>query len=320
MDDFLNSPPAVGHIFIAYVDLSLILGQLTKNIMRNTRAKSYLVDAENSLYRWVKTLPESLRLRRKILKNNLLLPEEPYSFEARQIHVLYLVIVILLYRPLTVNDPFPTATALAASTIAGIFEDFIARDEVRLLGPMFTFYLLTAGIALLSCYRFPLLWSTAEEDLKTFQKAQDQLKKTWQSAVGSIRTFEKMQKVAMTMQQHFQGGPGGNLTTAQGLFFEDIDTDLCRLWDILHDSAAMSPTGFEYYVGGANLTDHHLAHECVSFYKSPNAAPDQPTTPFNVADAGELPGFDDLFFNGGDQMHSWVGDWLLSEQPSLNVE
>jgi hypothetical protein len=63
----------------------------------------------------------------------------------------------------------------------------MARDELRYLGPIFTFYCLTAGMAQLSCYRYSELVSLAEQNLNILARALEELSKRWPTAVGSLK-------------------------------------------------------------------------------------------------------------------------------------
>ena len=233
LTDFPNSPH--GMFFIAYVELSLIVGRLIRHETRKPYSKDLRCDIENSLYRWAKTLPDTLRLSssKSHRQSESQRTSRSYNLESRQLHVLYLVIIIILYRLKTLQGPFPTAAVMAASAIGGVFEDFLARDEVRLLGPCFTFHVLAASITLLSCHKYPKLWALAQEDLKTLAQAQDEMKKKWPSALGSIGTFDRMYKLATTMQQRVVELPKSTLTTGQAGFFEDCDVTLCRMHDML---------------------------------------------------------------------------------------
>jgi hypothetical protein len=87
------------------------------------------------------------------------------------------------------NTPPSVVSILASSFISGIFEDLLARDEIRYLGPMFSFYLLAAGVVQLSCYRWAGLWSSAQQDLEITFRALEEMGKRWQSAVGSSRNL-----------------------------------------------------------------------------------------------------------------------------------
>ena len=68
-----------------------------------------------------------------------------------------------------------------------MFEDFMAHDELWYLGPIFTFYCLTAGMAQLSCYRYSELVSLAEQNLNILARALEELSKRWPTAVGSLK-------------------------------------------------------------------------------------------------------------------------------------
>jgi hypothetical protein len=52
---------------------------------------------QNNLYAWVRELPKELRL----FHPQIDLGPNDYSFEGRQLHVIYFVVLILLLRPST---------------------------------------------------------------------------------------------------------------------------------------------------------------------------------------------------------------------------
>lgn len=99
----------------------------------------------------------------------------------------YFTVLIILNRPLDPKLAPSTASLLASSYIAGIFEDFMARDELCYLGPIFTFYCLTAGMAQLSCYRYSEIVGLAEQNLNVMARALEELSKRWPTAVGSLK-------------------------------------------------------------------------------------------------------------------------------------
>lgn len=119
--------------------------------------------------------------------------------------------------------------------MVGIFEDFLARDEVRFLGPIFTFYLLAAGIAQLSCYRYPGLWHLAEQDLDVIFRSQEELAKRWPSAIGALKTLADVRS-KITRRQRSTYFPDNNLTEDQAQFFADFGPDLAREWNVLYGS------------------------------------------------------------------------------------
>lgn len=115
----------------------------------------------------------------------------------------------------------------------------MARDELRYLGPIFTFYCLTAGMAQFSCYRYSGMLDLAEENLTIMARALEDLNKRWPTAVGSLKHLMDVRE--KVMQHPHQGQfpevylPG---TTAQ--FFSDFGPDLCRMWHPIHHRLAQS--------------------------------------------------------------------------------
>lgn len=260
--------PATGLIFIAYVDLAVIIGQFVK-AAPNTDSPLGTSGIQKSLEQWIRTLPQPLKLSHSGDGQGELF--KPPKFEARQLHILYYVAVVLIYRERTtlggpfsamavmgrestLHAPFSAAAVLASSTIAGIVADFIARDEVQFLNPLFTFYLLVATIPLLSCYKYAGAWAVAQEDLRVIARALDNMKLKWPSAQGSIDTFQKLYQVTVTTQRQVALLPVSAcmLTAEQACLLVDVDTALCRMWDVLvrQDTEGQLDPASDRYEGG----------------------------------------------------------------------
>ncbi|KEF52479.1 uncharacterized protein A1O9_11321 [Exophiala aquamarina CBS 119918] len=335
LEDFPNSTQT-GLFFIAYVDLSMIVGRFTRHKIRKSSSRDQNEDIGHSLYQWNRTLPEPLRLSSYNSKrqSNIYSFSKPYNLESRQLNILYLVMITLLYRSKSLDDPFPTAAVLAASTVAGIFEDFLARDEVRFLGACFTFHLLAASIALLSCYKYPELWALAQEDLNTLAQAQEEMKKKWPSALGSIGSFDRMFKLAVATQKKVAQLPESTLTPDQAAFFEDYNMTLCRMHAILvpkrdgygsrraqHENNSTNkvnqqPTSVaESGHGNGNLKEdmilippYYAQGESIGqqFIIEQPGLPDEPLN------------FDHMFQENAGQLDDAIGDWLFWDQPPLD--
>ena len=286
----------MGLVFIAFVDLSLVLGRFTTNVLRGVPSRVHNADIENALYRWIKSLPEPIRLSPRIqfLK--------PHDFECRQIHVLYYVSLILLHRAHAVDGPFPIAAVIAASTVAGIFEEFLARDKVQYLGPMFTFHLLAAAIALLSCYRYPDLWATALEDIETIRQAQVEMAKKWPSALGSIRSFEKMYELTVNTTERRSSGPQTKFMRDQAIYFEDVDISLCRMWQVLQTMNVISSD-----IGSWNIADATMASPLATHQPSRNTIRQLDKDEAPSQQSAQSP-------SQGEDSHlerNTIGDWLF---------
>lgn len=215
---------------MAYVEISSILGHLTQDCRRKTLTRQKRQNYENRLYRWTRDLPVSLQLFRESRhrggpSTNVLVH---YSLEARQLHIPYFVCLAIMCRPSPGNSPSP-AVVLASSFIAGIFEDFLARDEIQFLGPIFTFHLLAAGIGLLSSRNIPTLWEKAEKSLQTIYLSLEVLAKRWSSAKGSLRALKS---IAEKQQSETRSEEPSSLTLPREhhSYFEGFGPDLSWAW------------------------------------------------------------------------------------------
>lgn len=235
-EDFYGSS-SNGALFMAYVEISSLLGELTQCLGRRTLTRQKRVNIENALYKWSREVPEQLRLFRRLPSSEgstaAKLVLVPYNFEARQLHVPYFIILAILYRSSTPGSAPTSAAILASSFVAGIFEDFLARDEIRFLGPIFTFYLLAAGVGLLSCFPHPHLREKAEQDLRTIYNSQKELAKRWPSAIGSSKALQSMVEEASKSSRNPDAPQPTPLTPDQQACFNGFGIDLCRLGEVI---------------------------------------------------------------------------------------
>jgi hypothetical protein len=198
---------------------------LTQSYLRKHGLQEQKRSLEDRLFRWLKTLPDDMQLCRNVEGR----PLKPYNFEARQLHIQYFSVLVILNRPTDSKMAPSVPSLLASSFVAGIFEDFMARDELRYLGPIYTFYCLTAGMAQLSCYRYSGLADIAEENLTIMARALNDLSKRWASAVGSLKHLMDVRE--KVMQRPALGTfPDMNLPHTTAQFFTDFGPDLCRMW------------------------------------------------------------------------------------------
>lgn len=175
---------------VGYVAISHIFGDIGEAIRRNEMTPSRTSQLKNQLYAWVRELPTELRLFHSNIDHG---PNE-YNFEARQLHVIYFVCVILLFRKSPSLSPSLSASILAASFIAAIFEEFLIRDEIHYLGPgIWKFFLLTAGITLVPACKNSVLQGEAAQDYQIIKKALNQFAERYPSALGSIHTLETVE-------------------------------------------------------------------------------------------------------------------------------
>lgn len=109
----------------------------------------------------------------------------------------------------------------------------MARDELRYLGPIFTFYCLTAGMAQLSCYRYSDTYNLAEENLGIMARALEELSKRWPSAIGSLKHLMDVRE-KLIQKPRLGQFPEISFSDTTAQFFVDFGPDLCRMWHPVH--------------------------------------------------------------------------------------
>ncbi|KAL2833168.1 fungal-specific transcription factor domain-containing protein [Aspergillus pseudoustus] len=321
MEDFRGSSHRP-ELFIAYVEICSILGHLTQCCRRDSLTRRTRQSVCRSLQRWIQGLPQSLRLFADsglqegddLGKKHVLLP---YDFEARQLHVPYFICLIILCRAPSPQHP-PSATAiLASSHIVAIFEDFLARNELQFLGSIFTFYLLAAGLGLLSCRRVPVLWSKAAANMGTLYASLEQLAKRWPSAMAPLRVLRNISPET--------GGASSTSPQVPKLaddhipFFNTLGPGLTWAWE---EFMPQEPHVQESY--RSNIGDHgHSSSVDVTALASTRA---EQTTSFpmdTTADSLLVPPLGDFtgmnYHQGAADdglpqlQYEGIGDWLLND-------
>ena len=315
---------------MAYVEISSILGELTQFCSRANLTRQKRTSVENSLYRWSRELPEQLRLFRKITPNENTATSKlvlaPYNFEARQMHVPYFIIITILYRSAGPGNSPSSAALLAASFVAGIFEDFLARDQIRSLGPIYTFYLLAAGVGLTHCYTYPHLWERAEQDLRIVYNSLRELSKRWPSGTGCLKALQgMMEEVSKNPRQSERLQQPSLLTLDEQTYFTGFGMDLCRLGDVI-----LSPYNHDFPDSSRRPDDDQCARTVsdmmtagiLAELKAPGdgaAGVDEylplapvidPQHPGQAAAGGEGADMSDEFLYG---QYEGIGNWLLRD-------
>ncbi|KAJ5135245.1 uncharacterized protein N7515_004523 [Penicillium bovifimosum] len=325
MDDCEVAPPCLedfqdsssdATLFVAYVEISSILGHLTEYCRRKTLTRQARQDIENRLYRWTRELPYPLRLFRDRTSDDTSPPKRTlaqYNFEARQVHIPYFTCLAIMCRP-NPGQSSSAAVLLASSFVAGIFEDFLARDEIRFLAPVFTFHLLAAGIGLLSCNNIPAHREKIAGNLETIYLALEELAKRWSSAKGSLRALksidEKQQSTATVDALLSMALPREHQP-----FFEGFGPDLSWAWSSLMNlgqAAGHDDRGHSQAAGSLE------AIESWTESRAPDAIPSdeyrplttilEPNAGFAMGDMSQdVPG--DFFHN----QYQGMGDWLFKD-------
>lgn len=269
------------------------------------------ISIENALYRWTRELPEDLRLFYQHRDPAL----RPYNFKARQLHVPYFVILTIIYRSPSLSGAHSAAALLASSFIAGIFQDFLTRDEIRFLGPIFTFHLLAAAVAQLSSYRYPSLWRVAEQELRVINISQKELSKRWPSASGAMRVLQNLTD-AVTKQTRSDQPPLMELSVDQHSLFTVFDADLCQEWEYILGNSFNKNARRSDHGQYRSTTSELMTAGILADLKTPSATPVMdPHIPSPMIFDPQVP-----YYDGGgtgvdtslNAHYEGIGNWLLT--------
>ncbi|KAJ5502833.1 hypothetical protein N7463_005707 [Penicillium fimorum] len=285
-------------LFIAYCTISRLLGDTVESHLRQEISRQRQVDLENAVYRWAKQVVP--RLRSSVADQD---DAAICNFEVQQLLIMYFVVLTILHRSPTPGSVPPAASLIASSFIAGIYEEFLLRDELRYLGPVFAFYPLCAGLSLLSSSRYSHLQGTAEHELTVMKLSLQKLSERWLSAVGPLRALNKL-----TDKVRELGPFGGSLPTLDpdaASFFEGFDTRLCKQWQIIGHSS--EPTSGNTGISPTcTMADIQTPSNACSL----DAPPGQPVDAYDFASLDvSLDPFSNNWEGAG---FDWSGSWLLN--------
>jgi hypothetical protein len=305
------SPPSVSdfatqdmhaHLFVAYVSICRSMGDIAEAQRRQTLTAPYKQRLEDGLFRWLKELPASLRITHLHDGGRT---SAPYNFEARQLAVQYFISLVLLHTSRNPQTSVPTECLMASSFVVSIFEEFLSRDQLRYLGPVFAFYALAAGLAQLTAYQCEALKPIVEGEFDIIKVALEELGRRWGSAHGPLRALIRT-KEALQRQPNIPGYPSP-LSPSSVIFFKDFGPGLCRMWTV----------GFAGLDHGSGCGDMVSPRRSMVWEQSTNAARSSISSP-NPKDVPYLPSsaFPPTHSGGvGDTLGGGVDDMALFEDP-----
>ncbi|UNI17150.1 hypothetical protein JDV02_003526 [Purpureocillium takamizusanense] len=236
LEDSTMKPPSLedfsvqniqARLFIAYASICRQMGDIAEAHRRHALTPSTRQRFEDALFRWLKQLPQQLHI---VHQRDGAQTLAPYSFEARQLAVPYFVSLALLNRKPKAQASAPTICLVASSYVVAIIEEFICRDQLRHLGPVFTFYALVTGLNQLTSFRYGSLQGTAEHEFNVVKVALEELGKRWGSAHGALRGLIRA-KEAVQQQPRLSRQPP-ILSPEETVFFTNFGPELCRMWEI----------------------------------------------------------------------------------------
>ncbi|KAF5646959.1 major facilitator superfamily transporter [Fusarium tjaetaba] len=238
--DFPDSQFAF-QLFSAWVDICQVLGDISSCCIRRHMSRTKRLYIESSLYRWATSLPQDLQVAPSNQSTHGYLATSQ-NLPARQLYLPYFTSLIVFSRMQPAHSGGSATATLAASFVARIFEDFLARDEIKVLAPISTRYCLISSMALVSVMPNKRLWDAVQPDLEILQLALAELSKRWRSAIGASRALQnainKRQQRAPSSTAHFRVDYKGSLE-----YFKMIDLGYCRIWSTISQqmSSGSSP-------------------------------------------------------------------------------
>ena len=193
--DFPEKSDSPAEIFIHYVKITQILGDLCQLITRNggvsTEGRQSITVR---LHSYLATMPESLRL---YSPSGL---AQQYNLELVQLHVPILMTAAVLFRPRTVFQlsPANAVSATAAFLSFRIFQAIELREQTRFLGSPFAWHLLVTAIPLLSCTKVEALRNDANEALDAVECVLETLARVRPAAAQNVRNVRAIRKAMDT--------------------------------------------------------------------------------------------------------------------------
>jgi hypothetical protein len=235
LEDFIEDK-ATGELFIAYVEICRTLGDLVQGCSRKRLTSSDRSGVEAALFRWTRMLPPHLRLANYSAQKQVL-ELRPHNSQARQLHVPYLACIIIMSRTGSPQNGISPAAVFAASFLAGIYEDLLARNLVGRLAPTFTTFGFMSGLVLISLRPYPTLWAAAQVDLAIIQTALQELSSRWRSAIGASKVIQKALHSEMS-NSHLKNVQLPSLSRDEVPLFDGFPLELCRMWQAYENEKA----------------------------------------------------------------------------------
>lgn len=252
VEDFPPEHASQGEIFVYYVRLTEIIGHVSRRLNFGRQGSPSIIDLAKSLQTWVQTLPPHLALPFESSRTD----SRDFQRDVHQLHLPYLTAITLLYMDAS-NHALPKASVtavLAASCVARIFEDFLARGSIMFVSGIGGWYVAIAILALLHGAQMPELRKNAYEQIDILMIALREVAKSWYSSKMFLNVLEKHVNNQPTGQQQkslsgnvFENGTPSptwsNLASSDGLdclaFFPRHSAQTTNLFGILYaDTAA----------------------------------------------------------------------------------
>ncbi|KAL2827257.1 fungal-specific transcription factor domain-containing protein [Aspergillus pseudoustus] len=167
-------------IFIARAQLATITGHITKQ----------RPDTSAALITWIQSLPAAITLKIRTPRT------QSFHRDIHRLHLSYLAAIVLLNLAQPADpSPLPRASEvaiIAASCIARLWEDYLARGNIRFLSGDAGWEIAVALLALLDARRAGELCAAANADIKTLRTALRGMARLWPSSKMFEGAFDRL--------------------------------------------------------------------------------------------------------------------------------
>ena len=325
VDDFEDPGNRKASIFVEYVKICRILGDLCQVLTRHGRINQ----AERNEFSW--RLKEYLNS----FPERFMVVNKGYDFELAQLHVPILSTISILHRPRSV---FNLTSANAAGIVAGnlsfrLLQSIELRGQTKLLSSAFSWHLMATSIPHLSALRVPELRSDANHALDELEKVLSTLGKVRPSAQQNLRNVRAIRRAvlaacrnvpsrqntpeSMPPPDNFDQPPIGPDQLLQ-VYGQDVLQHYHRIFSVLQELQVAAQQNAD--VTPAQSSSMGNAPE-VHIAPMPQHYPPLPRSFNNTPNMAQMPematpvmgAYQDLFSNlFGENMHDnvWMRDWM----------
>ena len=224
MNDFLRRAQHAA-LFVAYVEISLILASLCESCQKGQLSNEHKIHTKGSLHRWLQNLPPDL----KYLSSRKKPEPSRDNFLTRQLHIIYLAAVSILYCSTSKSQEVSATAILSSSFTVTLLEEFLARDEFQFLTTVFSFYIVSAAVPQIAAYESLDSPADIKRNLEIITNSLSSLSLKWPTARAALISLEDKEKLL--------SGRIGNSRTKiippeedAIVLFEKFDPDACCHW------------------------------------------------------------------------------------------
>lgn len=190
LEDFPSNCRFKADIFIQYVKLSDILGDISKLLAQGAAYFPDTLSARKHLVQWIRDVPPDLQLFSVggVMKE--------FNRDVLLLHIPYLGALTMLYLSFSSDSP-PKACVpgiVAASILARICEEFLARGPIRFIPEETGWFISFAILTLAHARRVVCLIAHSDVDIWILVMALRQMAPMWSSARSFTSMYDKIQR------------------------------------------------------------------------------------------------------------------------------